>query len=62
MWLPEWLYRTLPVIYSLSGFLCFYFSDNGFGYLSGLLLITAGMMVWKLRRDFKEVGKLRPGK
>jgi hypothetical protein len=55
MWLRDWLYRTLPIIYSFSGFLCFYLSENWVGYVSGVLLITAGMLVWKLRKDCKEV-------
>jgi hypothetical protein len=55
MWLPDWVYRTLPFIYSCSGFLCFYFSENWIGYVPGALLLTAGVMVWKLRKEFKEV-------
>ena len=59
MWFPDWLYRTLPIIYLLSGFMCFYLSENWFGYVSGMLLITAGMLVWKLRKDYEEVRTVR---
>lgn len=59
MWLPDWLYRTLPIIYTLSGFLCFYFSENWIGYVSGVLLVTAGLLVWKLRKECKEFRTVR---
>jgi hypothetical protein len=59
MWLPDWLYRTLPIIYSITGFLCFYLSDNWIGYVSGVLLVTAGLMVWNLRKQYKEVKPVR---
>ena len=59
MWLPDWLYRTLPVIYSISGLLCFYYSENVIGYVSGVLLILAAFLVWRLRKEFQEVRGLR---
>jgi hypothetical protein len=55
MWLPNWLYRILPFIYSVTGLVCFYFSENWIACLSGVLLITAGIIVWKLRKEFKDV-------
>jgi len=59
MWLPDWLYRTLPVIYLISGSFCFYYSEIVVGHASGVLLIFAAFLVWKLRKEFKEVRGLR---
>ena len=55
MWLPDWFYRILPFMYSVTGLLCFYYSEHWLGFVSGSLLITAGIIVWKLRKEFKDV-------
>lgn len=50
---PEWLYEALPFIYIGSGLFCIGVVRNSGGLISGLLLISAGIIVWKLRRDHR---------
>lgn len=50
MWFPEWLYRSLPMIYVVGGVLMFYlFGDKPIGRVSGLLLCAAAILIWGLR-------------
>jgi hypothetical protein len=51
MWLPRWLYRAQPFIYSVGGVLAIYCSNHVVGYASGALLILTGFLVFKLRAD-----------
>jgi hypothetical protein len=51
MWLPRWLYRAQPFIYSIAGVLAIYYSDRAIGYASGALLIFTAFLVFKLRAD-----------
>jgi len=53
---PEWLYEALPFIYIGSGLACISVVRNSGGLISGLLLISAGSIVWKLRRDHRRRG------
>ncbi len=50
MWLPEWLYRALPLIYAVAGAMMFQLSGDGFaGRLGGAFLIAAAILIWGLR-------------
>jgi hypothetical protein len=51
MWLPDWLYKTLPLIYMVAGLLAIYHAGNLIGQGSGVLLILTAFLVWKLRKD-----------
>jgi len=51
MWLPNRLYEVLPYVYAGAGLLTMYSLGNGAGVLSGLMLISAGVIVWTLRRN-----------
>ena len=53
MWLPDWLYKSLPYIYSLMGMLTIYYAKHPVGYVSGVLLILTALLVFKLRKDSK---------
>jgi hypothetical protein len=55
MWLPDWLYRILPIVYSIAGLLSIVYTQHWVGYVSGALLFAAGVLVWKFRIDFKNV-------
>jgi hypothetical protein len=54
MWLPDWLYRILPIIYTISGLASIVYSRYWLGYVSGALLLVAGALVWKFRADYKD--------
>lgn len=50
MYLPEWLYRSLPLIYVICGGLMFHLSgDESVGRLGGLFLFAAAILIWGLR-------------
>lgn len=46
---PDWLYRILPYLYVGAGLLTMLNLQNGIGLFSGLLLVSAGIIVWTLR-------------
>lgn len=50
---PDWLYEALPYIYIAAGALTAGLLRNAGGTISGLLLILAGVIIWKLRRDYR---------
>ena len=60
MWLPDWLYKILPIIYTVAGLLTIYHAGNLVGQGSGVLLILTAFMVWKLRKDDVANRKSRP--
>ncbi len=47
--LPASLYRLLPLFYIGAGALTLYYLPNVMGYISGLLLIAAGVLVFLWR-------------
>lgn len=50
LWLPEWLYRLLPLTYLVCGVLIFnLFGDETTGQLSAVLLWAAAFLIWRLR-------------
>jgi hypothetical protein len=51
MWLPDWLYKVLPLLYTVSGVFAIYHAGNLVGQGSGVLLILTALLVWKLRKD-----------
>ena len=62
IWFPEWLYRTLPLIYVIGGALMFYlFGEETIGRFSGLLLCAAAILIWGLRRHARrDVSRREP--
>jgi hemerythrin-like metal-binding protein len=56
---PDWLYHSLPYFYAAAGVLTILLLRNGLAIFSGCLLITAGGMVWFMRRNHKEAAKAR---
>lgn len=57
---PEWLYEALPYLYVASGVVTAALLSNVVGTISGLLLISAGVIIWKLRRDYRAKNRLPP--
>jgi len=50
MWLPDWLYKTLPFIYAVTGALAVCSGNNSTGQCSGTLLFFAALLIWSLRK------------
>lgn len=50
-YLPDWLYELLPYAYLLSGIITWMVLPNG--WLSSLLLIAAGAIIWFQRRQYR---------
>lgn len=45
----DYLYDALPYLYTIGGVLALLLSDETIGQISGLLLVSAAMMVFHLR-------------
>jgi len=50
---PDWLYQSLPYLYVLAGGLTIATLRHPIALLSGLLLISAGAIVWNIRRGYR---------
>ena len=57
MWLPNWLYRPLPLLYTIFGLLCLFYTESWMGYAAGTMLLTAALIIWKLRKTHKVMRK-----
>lgn len=53
---PEWLYEATPYVYILGGLATVGLLKNGVAMVSGVLLLSAGALVLKLRRDYRAKG------
>lgn len=51
---PRWLYEALPYLYLGGGALTLLGVRNWGAAISSLLLISAGGVVWKMRRDYRQ--------
>ena len=58
-YIPDPIYRVLPLIYILTGVLTFYFVTTIMAILSGLLLISAGVLVYLWRSAAKSERRRR---
>src|SRR5262249_27822269 len=52
MHLPDWIYRLLPSAYVAFGVLAIIGLRSTLGFISGALLLAAGMIISKLRREY----------
>jgi hypothetical protein len=52
--IPDWLYEPLPYIYALAGIASIIMLDVTFGKISGVLLISAGVVIWNLRYTYRK--------
>jgi hypothetical protein len=56
MWIPEWLYERLPLLYLATGGACLWFLGMSFfATLSALLLCAAALLTFLRRRDARRV-------
>jgi hemerythrin-like metal-binding protein len=53
MTLPDWLYEPLPLIYTASRVLVILGMDSNWGLFSGLMLLSAGVLIWRTRRIYR---------
>lgn len=51
--IPIWIYEPLPYLYTLMGVIATFVLDELVGKLSGLLLVSAGLVVWNLRFTYR---------
>jgi hypothetical protein len=59
--LPTWLYESLPYIYAGAGAVALWRLDDVIGEISGLLLISAGLVVANMRHEYRKILKARMG-
>jgi hypothetical protein len=57
MWIPNWLYNSLPYIYSIIGMLAIFYADHPVGHGSGVLLILTTLLIFKLRKDYRAMNR-----
>lgn len=50
---PDWLYEPLPYLYVLMGLIATIVLDAIVGKISGVLLISAGFVIWNLRFTYR---------
>lgn len=60
MWKPAWLYESMPLLYLLAGGLCVWVLGASVpALLSALALATAGVIVYRMRREARRCAALR---
>ena len=56
MWLPHWLYESLPFLYAVTAALCLFALEVSFGSaISAAALSAAAVSVWTMRRKARSV-------
>ena len=50
---PEWLYEALPYVYGVAGIATIASHGNLLSIASGVLLVSAGVSIWWLRRSYR---------
>jgi hypothetical protein len=51
--IPDWLYEPLPYLYVLMGLIATIVLEAIVGKISGILLISAGFVIWNLRFTYR---------
>jgi len=52
MWIPDWLYERLPLLYLVASGVCLWTLGTSFIVsLSAILLFAAGLLTYGLRRN-----------
>ena len=55
----QWFYEALPYLYVGTGLLVALALPNLWGAFSGALLVSAGALVWNMRRRHRHLARLR---
>lgn len=50
---PAWLYESLPYLYVVSGIVTILAVGNSIAVLSGSMLLSAGGVIWHMRRTYR---------
>lgn len=58
MWIPNWLYNSLPYIYLIIGMLAIYLADHPVGQGSGVLLVLTTLLIIKLRKYYRTMNRV----
>lgn len=56
---PDWLYEALPYVYVIAGIATIVSMDNALSKGSGVLLVSAGICIWWMRRSSRQNQKRR---
>ncbi len=60
MWLPDWLYESLPFLYAITAALCLFALESSFGSaMSTTAMSAAALMTWNMRRRARSSTALR---
>lgn len=54
MRLPEPIYKSIPVIYILTGFAALVSIEAPYSVISAVLFISASLMIMKMRKDYRQ--------
>ncbi len=54
---PEWLYEALPYVYVIAGAATIANLGSILSLASGILLISAGVFIWWMRRSYRQDNK-----
>ena len=58
-WKPDWLYETMPYIYSATGLGTIFHFGAPAGYGSGALLLIAACLIWKMRKESRSFESIK---
>jgi hypothetical protein len=58
--IPIWIYEPLPYLYALMGVIAILTLDALVGKISGLMLISAGVVVWHQRIRYRRFRRRPP--
>jgi hemerythrin-like metal-binding protein len=58
--LPVWLYEPLPYVYAGIGMLALFKLEGTLGGISGLMLILAGLLIWRTRQIYRSAARQTP--
>jgi len=53
LWLPDWLYESIPFVYLAAGCAAILHSTTLAGYAAGALLLLAAVLILKMRKDYR---------
>ena len=52
MYLPDPIYKSIPLVYLMSGITSVIFADMPFSLIPACLFGFASWMVWRMRKDY----------
>ena len=60
MWLPDWLYERLPLLYVATGGMCLWLLGTSFAATaSAVVLLVAAVLTYTRRRDARRAAAMR---